>query len=365
MMRSSMRRMRQRWLWPLCLVLLVTQASRAQRDVSIGVLGLFHPKEMLLEQGSGEVISVTAADGSKNRVLTLNGEPGHRQLVLRADGKRVLAGAYSVDKLAVTSRGGGGTAFRLMVPGKIRRVYRGRLTVEAKNGELLAVVMMDRELAVASIVGAEMNESTPMEALKAQAVATRSFLSAGARHTNSDFCDTTHCQFLKSPPPPASRISRAVAATRGLVILYQEKPLGAMYSSRCGGRTRSLRDVGMDPGEGYPYFAVECKWCLEHPLVWQSRIGRGAQAPVAGDEGQRIARAREWGWSAIPGNDFTATEEGSAWHLEGHNIGHSVGMCQFGAVGMAASGAGFREILAHYYPNTTVVALAPQSLAVQ
>ena len=107
--------------------------------------------------------------------------------------------------------------FRLTVPGKIHRVYRGRLTIDsaARNGELLAVVSMDRETAVASIVAAEMAESSPMEALKAQAVATRSFLAAGARHQDFDFCDTTHCQFLKSPPPLDEPGLSAVAGHAG------------------------------------------------------------------------------------------------------------------------------------------------------
>jgi len=43
--------------------------------------------------------------------------------------------------------------------------------------------------------------------------------------------------------------------------------------------------------------------------------------------------------------------------LEGHSVGHSVGMCQYGAIGMAASGASFRQILSHYYPNTSLISL--------
>lgn len=73
--------------------------------------------------------------------------------------------------------------------------------------------------------------------------------------------------------------------------------------------------------------------------------------------GNRIAQARQWGWSAIPGSDFTATEESAGWRLEGHSVGHGVGMCQLGATGMAAVGVGFRQILAHYYPNTELISL--------
>jgi SpoIID/LytB domain protein len=52
--------------------------------------------------------------------------------------------------------------------------------------------------------------------------------------------------------------------------------------------------------------------------------------------------------SAIPGSDFTATQDGSGWQLEGHSVGHGIGMCQHVAEEMANSGAGFREILDHY-----------------
>ncbi|MDR3776746.1 MAG: SpoIID/LytB domain-containing protein [Terracidiphilus sp.] len=336
----------------LPLLLAVVPAAKAQREVSIGVLGLFHPRELVLEQESGQVISVTAETASSG--LVLNGEPGRRQLILRVAGNRVVVGSRAAENWTATARDGSPTAFQLTVPGKFRRSYWGRLAVHAENGELVAVVSMDRETAVASIVGAEMIESTPLEALKAQAVATRSFLAAGTRHLNFDFCDTTHCQFLKSPPPVTGRVWSAVQSTRGLVLQYRGKAPAALYSSRCGGRTRSLRDVGMEPGDAYPYYSVRCAFCQRHPLVWKSRIG-SRQSPQSGDEGKRIEQAQQWGWSVIPGSDFTAAADGSGWQLEGHSVGHGVGMCQFGAAGMAAKGAAFREILALYYPNTVLI----------
>jgi len=343
------------FMLPLLLALAVAPA-KAQQEVRIGVLGLFHPRELVLEPEAGQVLSIAGQGEAGNPTFVLNGETGHRQLVFRAEDSRVIAGTHSGIGWTVTARGGGAVVFRLTVPGKLRRVYFGRLHIQVRNGELLPVVSIDRETAVASIVAAEMEESSPMEALKSQAVITRSFLAADQRHLEFDFCDTTHCQFLKSPPSPASRVSRAVEATRGLVIVYRDKPLPAMYSSRCGGQTHSLRDVGADPGDGYPYFAVHCAWCRQHPFTWQSTVGKSRLIPEPGDERRRIAEARQWGWGAIPGSDFTATKDGTGWWLEGHSIGHGVGMCQHGAAGMAAAGAGFRQILAHYYPNTLLIA---------
>ncbi len=344
-------------LWVLALLLpaMAVSPARAQQEIRFGVLGLFHPREMVLEPEGRGVLSITAQGEAGGPALVLNDEPGHRQIVFHAEEARVVAGTHSADSWLVTSRGGGMVAFQLIVPGKLRRTYVGRLTLEAQNGELLAVVSMERETAVASIVAAEMVGNSPIEALKAQAVATRSFLTAGQRHLDFDFCDTTHCQFLKSPPEPTSQVFQAVEATRGLVIAYRGKPLAAMYSPRCGGRTHSLRDVGADPGSGYPYFAVPCVWCRRHPFTWQSTIGKSAHAPEPGNERERIAQARQWGWSAIPGSDFTVRDDNGGWRLEGHSVGHGVGMCQHGAVGMAAAGNNFREILSHYYPNTLLL----------
>jgi peptidoglycan hydrolase-like amidase len=339
----------------MLVLFLAAPPASAQQEISFGVLGLFHPKELILQAEDSQVLSVAAQGVVGDAALVLNGEPGHRQLVFRAEGDRVVVGSRYASSWMAAARDGGAAAFRLTVPGRFHRIYRGLLTIEARKGELLAVVAMDRETAVASIVAAEMVESAPLEALKAQAVATRSFLAVSPRHVDFDFCDTTHCQFLKSPPPLASRVTSAVEATRGLVLAWRGKPLAAMYANRCGGQTRSLSDVGMNPGDAYPYYSVRCQWCRRHPISWQSTIGASSEPPQPGNERKRIAEARQWGWSAIPGSDYKATAEGAGWRLEGHSVGHGVGMCQVGAIGMAEAGADFRQILSHYYPNTELI----------
>ena len=342
-------------VWPLLLPV-ASSETELKQEVRVGVLGLFHPSELALEQqGGGAVLCATSNGDAQIPAWPLNGEPGHRLLVFRAEAGKVVTGSSSANSWTMTGRDGESVPYRLTVPGKLERDYFGRLTILARNNELLAVATLDRETAVASIAAAEMDENTPAEALKAQAVAARSFLAAGARHRDFDFCDTTHCQFLKSPPPSGGRVSRAVQGTRGLVIAYRDKPVAALYSSRCGGETRSLQDTGMEPGEGYPYYAVACAWCRQHPYIWRTRIGNAEAFPRPGNERQRIREARQWGWSAIPGSDFHVTGDGAGWSLEGRSVGHGIGMCQHGAAGMALSGAGFREILSHYYPNTSLV----------
>src|SRR6185369_7324288 len=114
------------------------------------------------------------------------------------------------EQVLVSSRDGSESDFYVGVPGKIRRMYRGRMTIVASGSELIPVVSMELETAVASVNAAEATPGATIEALKAQAVAIRSYLVAGRpRHLQSDFCDTTHCQFLKTPPPKESLAAEA------------------------------------------------------------------------------------------------------------------------------------------------------------
>lgn len=341
----------------LLLLLFLSLAAHAQTEIRFGVLGLFHPTELVLEPGGAQALSVHVA----NTDMALNGERDHRRLLVRANQNQLVIQGEVFNSCTVDARDGSPVRFRLSIPGKISRIYEGKLSVTAHRGVLTAIVTMNREKAVASIVASEMPADAPLEALKAQAVATRSFLAAGPRHHDFDFCDTTHCQFLRSPDDVNLRVAQAVASTRALVLSWLNQIVPALYSSRCGGQTRSLANVGMNPRNAYPYYSVECKWCREHPVRWQSRLDPAAHAPQSSSESARIAYVREWGWSALPGSTFTVRREVGGVLLEGQSIGHSLGLCQSGAIGLASSGADFRSILAHYYPNTEVIQLPDSS----
>ena len=279
---------------------------------------------------------------------------------IRLSGRQLIvsAGTRSVktDRVTISGRLNEPAAFELTVPGRITRRYRGTIEVSVSGAELVPVVTMDLETAVASIVAAESSPGTPLEALKAQAIATRSYLAAGAgRHHGFDFCDTTHCQFLREVPGPKSDVSKAVEATRGQVLTYQAHVFAPMYTRSCSGRTHTPAELGLSSGS-YPYYRVECRYCQSHPARWSSRIsGRDASELRATDETARLRLVRRLGWSTVPSDDFTVKVEGEQVLLEGVGRGHGIGLCQAGARAMAEAGADFHEILAHYYPNTTIV----------
>ena len=238
--------------------------------------------------------------------------------------------------------------FVLSVPGRIERRFSGKLDVRRVGQELIPILELELEDAVAAVVAAEMPASYPPEALKAQAIVARSWYSASrGRHRDYDFCDTTHCQVFKEA---------AVRMTPPLVIRYNGQALAALYSASCGGTTMTAEEVGMN-GEAYPYFRIECE---EKAEGWERRFrGKDAEAlqvrPHA--ESVRISLCRALGWDALPGNRYLVERSGDGILLRGKGRGHGLGLCQQGAAAMARRGAPAARIIEHYYPNTTLAAM--------
>jgi len=324
----------------------------AARDLRIGVFGLLHPQQLTITCLPGQMLMLTA--GSHQVALS-----GGASALLFLEGDRVRMRISDQGFAATEVRVTGGTArgsdFLLSAPGKLTRQFRGKLDVACRSDELMAVVEMDLETAVASAVAAESVPGASLEALKAQAVATRSFyLASRARHGQIDFCDTTHCQFLREAPPPQSFAAQAAAATEGLVVFYDGAPVPALFTGSCGGRTRTLRDIGLEPAV-YPYFSVLCNYCLQHSPHWRVRLEAGEATGLAShSEASRLRLGRILGWDVVPGNNYELRPCGDEVMVEGRGKGHGVGLCQLGAAWMARQGRGFQEILAFYYPNTLV-----------
>jgi peptidoglycan hydrolase-like amidase len=329
--------------------------ARADDAVSVSVFGLFHPRKFVVNAPAGHAL-ILQTDGQWV-VLENSGVSSATVLI---DGSDLIVSAGREElrstRVVVSGRRNESADFILDIPSKIQRQYHGTLDIRSASGNLLSVVTLDLETAVASVVAAENTPDTPLEALKAQAVAARSYFVAGrGRHRDFDFCDTTHCQFLRAAPSATSRVAVAVEATRGLVLAYQSMPFAAMYTRSCSGQTRTPAQVGL-PASAYPYFSADCEYCRRHPVRWTSHIpAHQAESLRASDETARLAVARHIGWSAVPSNDFSFANDGDRVLLRGVGNGHGIGLCQAGARAMAASGAGFREILEHYYPNTDIV----------
>jgi len=296
--------------WALVLLALslhsaVPASNESRAEVRVGVFGLFRPGALVVSAAGG-LISLR---GDRNSCVLRGGEQARLDRDVGSVRVACAAAVFSTESIHVTGPTGQSADLQLSVPGRITRRFHGRLDVIVDGDELVPVVSMDLETAVASVVAAEQIASTPPEALKAQAVVARSFLiAARRRHRGFDACDTTHCQFLREPPAADHPAARAARETAGLLLAFRGAPLEAFYSASCGGRTRTLADAGLDAADGYPYFSVEC-----------------------------VHR-----------------------HAAGGRNGHGIGLCQEGAASLAAErGASFADILQHYYPGTTLETRLP------
>ena len=324
--------------------------------VRIGVFGLFHPARLSVTAANGAAVRLK--DDSASTVL----EPssGFASATIQLSGANMVVAAgnrhLQTSSFVASGRDGSPVDFTLEVPGKIGRHYRGILEIKPSGRELVAIVGMDLETAVASVLASEGDSETPFEALKAQAIAIRSyFVSGRGRHLDFDFCDTTHCQFLREPPAATSVFARAAEGTQGLVLSYNSRPFAAMYTRSCNGHTHTPSQIGMT-AIAYPYYSVECRYCLSHPARWTSRIStQDAKALRQSDESSRLGLVRRIGWNTVPSDDFTESTQNGYVVLRGIGRGHGIGLCQAGAKSMAEEGAGFRQILDHYFPNTTIV----------
>jgi stage II sporulation protein D len=270
------------------------------------------------------------------------------------------------------------------------RALPGRLEVFVEGGSLVAVNAVDLEQYVAAVVASEVPRDWPREALRAQAVAARTFAvaqkvaqGAGARaHLGSSVLDQVY-RNAANPPPSALE---AAHATSGQVLTWGAAPIAAYFSASCGGVSESAEAAfHLAPG-ATPYLRGGEKdedgreWTVRLPLsaigaalrkagrmqaeirsvAVQSRTasGRAQTLALLTSAGSRQLAAVELrqliGYGRLPSLLFDVDTEGDTAVFRGRGSGHGVGLCQWGARARALGGDGYREILAHYYPGAEI-----------
>lgn len=124
--------------------------------------------------------------------------------------------------------------------------YRGRLLVLLRSGGITVVNQLPLEEYLYGVLPSEMPADWPAEALKAQAVAARTFAIHNiGRHAEAgfDLCATTHCQVYDGMTGESPATSAAVDATNGQVLYYAGKPIYAAFHTSSGGMTENSEDV--------------------------------------------------------------------------------------------------------------------------
>ncbi len=132
----------------------------------------------------------------------------------------------------------------LSVNGK--RYSRGVAFSQRQNGQIVPIELISLDDYIKSVLPKEIGASAPAEALKAQAVAARSYCLSHLEHhqnDNYDLCDTTHCQVYGGYEVRADSTDEAVSATKNQVLLYDNKAIEALYSASSGGYTADAEFV--------------------------------------------------------------------------------------------------------------------------
>src|SRR5207237_5257313 len=132
-------------------------------------------------------------------------------------------------------------SLQLEAAGSPRISLQGPLDISARDGHLLLTLHMPLEEYVAGVLGGESSVFKSEEALKAMAVAARTYaVHHAGRHRAEgfDFCDTTHCQDLRLAAR-SDRLHTATEATEAELLWYDGAPADAYYSRHCGGPTEA------------------------------------------------------------------------------------------------------------------------------
>ncbi|HSE48616.1 MAG TPA: SpoIID/LytB domain-containing protein [Terriglobales bacterium] len=273
------------------------------------------------------------------------------------------------------------------------------LEVTAEQDALRVVIRMSLEDYVAGVLAGESGNFQNLESMKAMAVAVRTYAARfRGRHVADgfDYCDTTHCQDLRlAVNNPRTR--SAAQATAGELLWSAGALAAPYYHAHCGGKLAAAGEVWPTVKAPYlksrpdPYCAaVPLHWettltraeleraladsDVKLPAGWQSAAvsargpsGRAQRLRFSGPGGSaevsastvRFAVGRALGWSRIRSELYDLRSDAAGVTFTGAGAGHGVGLCQAGAEQMAAQGRTYREILAFYYPGTTVAKGSP------
>ena len=367
-----------------------------------------------------EAESLPLAAQQQPLVLRIGGQrlalAAGEEVVLRlAEGELVLERGGGVERLQAAreiwlepaSRPAEGGDFQLK-----QRGYRGRLQVLVGGSGLRAINHVGLESYLPSVVGSEMPASWPQAALRAQAVAARTYALRQRKPADPfDLSATVSSQVYKGVDAETPSTREAVLSTRGQVLMYGSSLANAVFHSSSGGATENSGDLW---SQQLPYLVSVPDFDQASPVqAWQQRLepeqlqqafaeiggaqridvlsttstGRVRQARVSGPSGTLVVsgaqlrsrlglRSTMVRFELVP-SELAASELAALPPLPllpeqyevggfqpqvqlplpsllavGRGYGHGVGMSQWGALGLAQRGQSYDQILRHYYRGT-------------
>ena len=307
------------------------------------------------------------------------GNPG-----LRIGSSEIVSGAVVLEPAA-------GTIFRVNgLP------YRGSLILRrTPKGRLTVINRLPLEEYLVGALTSEVNAGWPLEALKAHAVVSRTMTAHRIwirKGQEFDMTADTSTHLYHGVTAEKARTRQAVEETRGQVLAYGGELFSASFHANCGGHTEEAAEIWNTKQPIPPLAGVEDPYCrnLKH-YRWKiampdteflrllggeaeavgtlqevaveetNRSGRARAVRVRGDRGLLTLTGRQLreklGANRLRSLKFTLSRQPGKVFFEGFGWGHGVGLCQWGAFGMAHQGKTMEEILSFYFPQAQKRAL--------
>ena len=267
--------------------------------------------------------------------------------------------------------------------------FAGKLNLFVLDSEILVVNVLGIEKYLNSVVGSEMPTKWPIEALKAQAIASRTYALKQKGNNLFDIDSTQKNQVYNGLESRTYKTIRAVKSTRSLVLTYKNKLINALFHSSSGGMTENSQDVWKNK---YPYLSSVKDFDKNNPKFrWQKKISSNELInlfpKIGGLKNIEIlditstGRVKNLkligadGSDQISGVDFRKrlglksnfirfkffeeelnnnTPQKKGLIVFGQGSGHGVGMSQWGAKYLASRGQKAERILKHFYKGVQI-----------
>ncbi len=275
----------------------------------------------------------------------------------------------------------GGYDLQTVINGK---KYFGGVRINRQNNSLTVINLAPVEEYLRGVVPEEMGAYFSAEALKAQAVAARSFtLKNRGRHgaEGFDLCATSHCQFYGGVDSAQNLTDKIILETRGEIVTDGKRVVDTNFHTDSGGMTENVADVwGSAAPHLLPAVELETKtqpWTVEVPAkdfaakldigelkaIKLSKLEIGKAAADRSKSGRvkfALINGKKFSGNdlrakfSLPSTLFDMKLDGGKIIFSGYGRGHGVGMSQRGAEAYAKIGWSYDKILAHYYRGTTL-----------
>ena len=263
------------------------------------------------------------------------------------------------------------------------RWYRGKTHLILRGNSITAINKVDLEQYLYSVVGAEAVSTWPIEALKAQAVAARSYALYKRKSSNSSLYDvdtTVGTQVYKGLDTEYTTTHQAVNSTAGQIMTYNNNVILAAFHSSSGGHTENVEDIWVNP---LPYLRGVVDYDHESPVFeWRKNFsfsefsnllgigignikalvpqrltprGRIVTMKIVGDRGStEISGKKIRKQLALRSTLFRINTQNNGIEVQGRGFGHGLGLSQWEAYHLAKQGVQYNQILGHYYQNASL-----------